>query len=50
MPVNMKNTYINAYVPRTVILRLKLFMLILRFAVWVGGFGGVEMEVEDGQR
>lgn len=39
------NLQIKVEIHPQVIWRLKLFMAIMRFAVWVGGFGGVEFEI-----
>lgn len=43
----MKNISIEVdfEIKPSTIWRLKLFMVIVRFAVWVGGFGGVEFEI-----
>jgi len=38
------NLQIDVEIKPEVIWRLKLFMVIMRFAVWVGGFGGVEFD------
>jgi len=40
--VNLK---IEVEIHPSVIWRLKLFMAIMRFAIWVGGFGGVEFDI-----
>ncbi len=39
------NLQIEVEIHPQVVWRLKLFMAIMRFAVWVGGFGGVEFEI-----
>lgn len=39
------NLQIEVEIKPEVIWRLKLFMAIMRFAVWVGGFGGVEFDI-----
>lgn len=41
------NLQIEVEIKPEVIWRLKLFMAIMRFAVWVGGFGGVEFDIPD---
>lgn len=41
------NLQIEIEIKPEVIWRLKLFMAIMRFAVWVGGFGGVEFDIPD---
>ena len=38
----LKDTAIVVEIPKSTIWRVKLFLVILRFAAWVGGFGGVE--------
>lgn len=43
MPGFLKNFVLNVEISPIVIWRLKLFQIILRFAVWVGGFAGVEV-------
>lgn len=41
------NLQIEVEIKPEVIWRLKLFMAIMRFAVWVGGFGGVDFEIPE---
>ena len=41
------NLQIEIEIKPEVIWRLKLFMAIMRFAVWVGGFGGVEFDIPE---
>ena len=41
------NLQVEIEIHPEVIWRLKLFIAIMRFAVWVGGFGGVEFEIPD---
>lgn len=41
------NLQIEVEIHPSVIWRLKLFMAIMRFAVWVGGFGGVEFDIPE---
>ena len=42
----MKEITVVITVKPIVTFRLKLFVAIMRFAVWVGGFGGVEFKNE----
>ena len=41
------NLQIDVEVKPEVIWRLKLFMVIMCFAVWIGGFGGVDFEIPE---
>ena len=41
------NLQIEVETKPEVIWRLKLFMAIMRFAVWVGGFGSVEFDIPE---
>lgn len=43
------NLQIEVEIKPEVIWRLKLFMAIMRFAVWVGGFGGVDFDIPECQ-
>ena len=43
---SIKKMQLNIDIPPTTMLRLRAFVLLLKLAVWVGGFGGVEFVKE----
>ena len=43
---SIKKMQLNIDIPPTTMLRLRAFSLLLKLAVWVGGFSGVEIVKE----
>ena len=47
---SMKKMKLNFTVPPTTMLRLRAFSLLVKLAVWVGGFSGVEIVNEEDEQ
>lgn len=47
VPEMMKEITCTVKFPKTTVWRAKIFIKILRFAVWIGGFGGVDFVEQD---
>jgi hypothetical protein len=43
----LKELIVKVTIPKTQVRRITLFLAIMRFAVWVGGFGGVEFDIPE---
>jgi hypothetical protein len=43
----MRKIRLNAKIPPMTIWRLKMFKAILKIAVWVGGFDGIDIEMKN---